>query len=88
MDHEYSFLMHEGINILGTQISQGSNFLVPNFLGTKKVRGPNDIGYHFSYSLQVQVGTYLLANPGQVIAWRQFLFHENEYEPLPTQILF
>ena len=34
-----------GTKFLGDQISWG-----PNFLGTKKVRGPNEIRDHFSYS--------------------------------------
>ena len=64
-----------GPKFLGVQISRG-----PNFLGPKKIRNPNEIGEHFSYSLQV--GTYyLLANSGQYyIAWRHFLVHENECE--------
>ena len=35
-----------GAKFLGYQFSWG-----PNFLGTKKVKGPNEIGDHFSYSL-------------------------------------
>ena len=38
---------HAGSKLLGEQISPG-----PNFLGTKKVTGPNEIGDHFSYSLE------------------------------------
>ena len=38
---------HEGLNLLGAQISWG-----PNFLGPKKFRGPNEIGDHFSNSLK------------------------------------
>ena len=34
-----------GTKFLGAQISQG-----PNFLGAKKVRSPNEIMDHFSYS--------------------------------------
>ena len=36
---------YAGTKLLGAQISRG-----PNFLGPKKVRGPNEIRDHFSYS--------------------------------------
>ena len=36
---------HAGIKLFRAQISRG-----PNFLGTKKDRGPNEIRDHFSYS--------------------------------------
>ena len=39
------------------QISRG-----PNFLGTKKVRGPNEIGDHFSYSLTFGSSTLSLSS--------------------------
>ena len=34
----------------------------PNFLGTKKVRGPNEIGDHFSYSLTFGFSTCSLSS--------------------------
>ena len=52
--------------ILGAQISRGPNFLGPKFLGwptfsgTKRVRGPNEIGDHFSYSREKAFQMWLL----------------------------
>ena len=40
---------HAGIKFPGDQISWG-----PNFSGTKKVRGPNEVGDHFSCSLYLE----------------------------------
>ena len=45
-----TWLFHAGPKLLGAQISPG-----PKFSGPKKVRRPNEIGDHFSYSLKLKL---------------------------------
>ena len=48
---------------LGAQISQR-----PNFLGTKKVKGPNEIGDHFSYSPEIKCTAHIaLSNRPKIL---------------------
>ena len=70
---------HARTSILGAQISLG-----PNFLGTKKVRGQNEIGDHFSYS---QALLYNVSHHKWAIIFAPFAFCNRKRQNLHTKIM-